>query len=380
MPGLRDQAGDTDTSASFPSTAMKDLRGSGLLGLLVPASYGGMGGGLGDLAAVAQTLATGCTSTAMIWAMHCQQVDAIVRHGGDGLRARILPRISAGHGYLASVTTEPGSHGRLLSSDSPLTVDNDRLEIDRTAPIVTGGEAADGFLVTMRESPDAPRHRVTLVYADREQLTVNRTGDWDPLGMRGTASAPLHLSGRVPLDQVVGAPGGFREVAVETLVPAGHIAWASTWLGTAAGALRDVVAAYRSPSSGLRFDTTSDLAAERLARIRMDVDVVRALLDSVVRLVEAARQNGGSVAGPAAQIAINNLKVEAAERTFAAADRLVQIAGLTHGYGRRAVLPLERHFRNLRSARLNFADDRLLAITGRLVVLDRTAGLPGAST
>lgn len=44
-----------------------------------------MGGTLADLAKVALVLAGGCTSTAMIWAMHCQQTDSLVRFGGEGI-------------------------------------------------------------------------------------------------------------------------------------------------------------------------------------------------------------------------------------------------------------------------------------------------------
>jgi acyl-CoA dehydrogenase len=376
LPALRAQAAATDTSAAFPEAALKELRDSGLMGLLVPREYGGMGANLADLSAVAQVLAAGCTSTAMIWAMHSQQVDAIARFGSDRLRERLLPRVSAGRCYLGSVTTEPGNHGHLVTNDSPLTSDQDMLRVVRDAPVVTGGEAADGFLMTMRQSSDAAHNRVTLVYADRDQLDVDVTGGWDPLGMRGTASVALRLSGRVPKDQILDEPGTAHYVAANSLIPVGHIAWAACWLGTAAGALRDLVNAYRTPSVPLRYDQSSDLTAERLARVRIDLDIVRSLLDSVVRLIEDARHTGRRIAGSADHIAINNLKVVAAERTFAAIDGIIQIAGLTEGYGRRSSMGLERRFRDLRSARLNYSDERLLAVTGRLVVLDRASGMP----
>lgn len=376
LPILSDAAREADERAAFPTAPVTALRRSGMLGLLVPAEYGGMGGTLADLKDVAKVLATGCTSTAMIWAMHCQQVDTLVRFGSADLLSSLLPRIASGECYLGSVTTEPGSGGHLLRSDSPATADGNGIEIVRDAPVVTGGRYADGFLITMRESPDAPKNRVSLVYADRKDLTIEVAGSWDPLGMRATCSGALRLAGRIPRGQVVGAAGNFREVAVESLIPAGHVAWAACWLGTAAGALRDVITAYRSPDNNLRFDASSDLAAERIARVRMDIDVVDALLDSVVERIMRTRSCAGSLSDAASQIAINNLKVVAAERAFRAVDRLVQIAGLSNGYQRQSPLLLERHLRDLRSASLNYADDRLLSVTGRLVLLDRAGVLP----
>src|ERR1700678_2658506 len=162
LPILSKAAREADERAEFPTEPMAALRTSGLLGLLVPVEHGGMGGTLGDLADIAELLATSCTSTAMIWAMHCQQVDTLVRFGPPTLLGELLPRIAAGDCYLGSVTTEPGSGGHLLRSDSPVRADGNDLEILRDAPVVTGGNHADGFLITMRESPEAPKNHVTL--------------------------------------------------------------------------------------------------------------------------------------------------------------------------------------------------------------------------
>src|SRR6266487_1697713 len=47
-----------------------------------------------------------------------------------------------------------------------------------------------------------------------DELTIGDTGSWDTLGMRGTESPGLRLSGVVPAYQVVGAPGEFKTAAV----------------------------------------------------------------------------------------------------------------------------------------------------------------------
>ncbi|MEU5306063.1 acyl-CoA dehydrogenase family protein [Streptomyces noursei] len=119
LPILVDEARSVDAEAGFPEAGLAALRGSGLLGLLVPRNHGGLGGDVGDLVAVAQRLASGCLSTAMIWAMHCQQSDALVRYAAPDLQDVLLPRIARGELYLASVTTEPGKGGHLLTGQSP---------------------------------------------------------------------------------------------------------------------------------------------------------------------------------------------------------------------------------------------------------------------
>lgn len=371
LPTVRACAAETDRSAVFPIDVIRLLRENGLMGLLVPREYGGPGGDLGDLVAIAGLLASGCASTAMIWAMHSQQVDCIVRFGSSKLRDDLLPRIAAGEVYLASVTTEPGKGAHLLSGQAAITGDAESLRIERESPIITGGRHADGFLVTMRESPQAPAHRVTLCYAERDQLSIVETGSWDTLGMRGTESPGMRLSGAVPAYQVVGAPGEFKTVAVESMIPAGHLAWAGVWLGAARQALSDVLTMLRARGA----ERQSELTAERIARARIDVELVAAYLGAVRDEVLALRRGGTSLIGTATQIHLNNLKVIAAERTFSAVDRLVQIAGLFTGYKRDSAVPLERVFRDLRSASLNFSDDRLLTMNGALTLLDRDVTL-----
>jgi acyl-CoA dehydrogenase len=375
LPVLAAHAAHVDRTAEFPAESMRALRGSGLLGLLVPARQGGLGGDLTDLVDVAQMLAGGCLSTAMIWAMHCQQVDALVRHATDRLRKELLPRIARGGVYLASVTTEPGKGGHLLSAQAPLHDDGVVLTVERDAPIVTGGEHADGFLVTMRAAEDSPGHQVSLVYLDRKQAQAQTTGAWDPLGMRGTSSVSMHLAGAVPPHQVIGEPGGFRTVANESMIPVGHLAWSACWLGAARSALAGLVALIRSADRPRSLDPHSELTAERLSRIRIDLELVGAYLHRVRDEVLGERAAGRSLDTPVTQIHLNTLKVVAAELTFRGVDRLIQLAGLTVGYRKESALALERHFRDLRSASLNYANDRLLLATGALTLLDRTVRL-----
>ncbi|MFI5482056.1 acyl-CoA dehydrogenase family protein [Streptomyces rubiginosohelvolus] len=375
LPVLVEEARSVDAEARFPEAGLKALRDSGLLGLLVPRDHGGLGGHVGDLVAVAQELASGCLSTAMIWAMHCQQSDALVRFASPGLGADLLPRIARGQLYLGSVTTEPGKGGHLLTGGAPLQRASDTLLLEREAPVVTGGGHADGFLITMRAAPDAAESEVTLVYADRDQLDLVPRKAWDTLGMRGTQSGGLFLSGALPITQIVGDVGDFRRIATESMAPVGHLAWSACWLGTARAALTGLVTQVRSPNRPRGIDPRSDLSLERLARIRMDLELAGGYLHRVQEEVLARRSEGASLEGPALQIHLNTLKVAVSELTHRSVDRMVQLAGLGLGYSRDAPLHLERDLRDLRSAALNYANDRLLTSIGALTLMDRGVNL-----
>ncbi|WIM99846.1 acyl-CoA dehydrogenase family protein [Actinoplanes oblitus] len=358
----------TDDEAVFQVEALAELRASGLLGLLVPVAHGGLGGGPADLIDCAESLARADLSVALIFAMHCQQVAVLARYGGEELRDTLLPRIAAGERYLASVTTAPGSGGHLLSAAAPLRETGDGLLIERFAPIVTGGAHADGFLLTMGSPGGSAPGQVCLVYADRAQLLITESGQWQPMGMRASHSVALRLTGTVPGHQLIGGPHGFREISLALFSPLAHLGWAACWLGAAAGALSRVAALVRSPAGRQRIDHRSELLLTRLARARHRIDAVHALLRHAQHTVE----RGGDLSAAPVQMLLNGLKVTAAESCRQAVEELIDAVGLRHGYFKDSATYLERVLRDLRSAALNYHNDRLDLADGRLVLLDRS--------
>jgi acyl-CoA dehydrogenase len=374
---LRQHAADVDRDAAFPRAGMGALRESGLMGLLVPREFGGAGGSLTLMAEVATVLGGACASTAMIWAMHCQQVAVIEAHAAEPLRSRVLRRVADEGALIASVTSERGKGGDLFVAVAPLVREANELDVVREAPVVTAGAEADGYLFTMRASPTSPPSAVSLVYADRAQLEVTPRSAWRALGMRGTASVGLLLKGRLPADQLIGEDAGFRMLAIGTFIPVGHIAWAACWLGAAAEAMRTMLAVFRDPQTRRRFDVHSDLFCERLARIRLRLDVVSAYLRQLLAEYERLRAGGSNLERfdlASFQIHVNNLKLIASESLFETIHELVQISGLEYGYLPGAG-PLERTFRDLRSASLMLSNDRLAVANGRLALFDRALTL-----
>lgn len=356
-----------DREASFPVEALAEMRRTRLLGLLVPVEHGGGGGGFAEMAEATTAIARSDMTAGLVFAMHCQQVTAVVRHGSTRLREELLPAIARGEVYLGSVTTEPGTGGDLLSSESPLTEAGGELLVDRVAPVVTGGRQADGFLVTMRSVDAESPNQVDLVYAARDQLSVEVTGGWDPLGMRATESIPLRLRGSVPHWQLVGGPGGFRAIAGSLFGPAAHLGWSAAWLGAAAGALSRVV---RHVRESRQLDVSSPLVLSNLAVVRERIDVVHALLHHTLAVVTEEEARHGAVTSTAARLLVNTLKTRASEECFAAVNGLVEIVGLRHGYLRNSPTGLERTFRDLRSASLNYANERLRTADGAMVLRD----------
>jgi acyl-CoA dehydrogenase len=205
---------------------------------------------------------------------------------------------------------------------------------------------------------------VSLVYADRAQLEVTVTGDWNPLGMRATHSVPLKLLGAVPRTQVVGGHGRFREIVVRTFGPLAHLGWASCWLGAADGALSRSVRHVRDSRGPAR---DSEVLRQRLSQVRQRSDTVHAL---VTHATEVVADGTVELSRPSVQLLLNAVKLTASEQCLAMVDQLIDMLGMRHGYLRDSSLALERTWRDLRSAALNFSNDRLHQADGALVLMD----------
>jgi acyl-CoA dehydrogenase len=365
---LRAWAPTADRDNCFPSASVDALRQLGLLGYFIPPELGGVGGSVRTYCDIAATLGEECLSTAVTWAMHCQQV-AVLVDGSFAGREAVLADVARNGVLVASVTTEAEKGSELLKAHAPVAEEEGRLRIVRHAPIVSYGAEAGYFLLTMKAgAADGPTVLVLVARGDGE---IEVVGEWRAMGMRGTQSAPMRFDVVVDRDHVVGE--SFRELAVRTMIPIGHLGWAACWFGAARGLLGRVVRHLRAAAAKQRRDITSDALRQRLASLRLSLDLVEAMIATVATRLDAVRDGVeppdrcGEVGFT---IMVNNVKVAGSQLCVAVVDGLMDVAGLFDGYLEEGDLGLERVFRDVRSAPLMYHNDRLLRANGSLLFVE----------
>ena len=363
----RVHADAVDREGRFPVEAMEALKRARMLGLLVPASLGGPEVSLDQVAAMCEALAQHCASTAMVFAMHHIQVACLARHGqaNPGLRA-YLTELNEKQLLIASVTSEVGVGGEMRASVTAVEQRDGRFSLDKDATTISYGEHADDLLATARRAPDAPRNDQSLVLLRKGEFTLERTSNWDTLGMRGTCSPGFKVRSTGPAEHILPVP--FADIASQTMVPVSHVLWGSVWLGIAAGAVAKARAFVRQQARAK--PGTVPPTASRLAEVHNLLQTMRASVHEVS--AEAGRRM--AAADPEAlssigfSLKMNNLKVSASTLVADIVHRALLICGI-QGYKNDSPFSLGRYLRDAHSAALMIGNDRILATNASLLLV-----------
>ncbi|MEX3953387.1 acyl-CoA dehydrogenase family protein [Paraburkholderia sp. EG287A] len=368
-----------DRDARFPAEAIDALRKERLLSALVPASSGGAGLTLTEVASVCEIIAQGCASTAMIYAMHLTQAACVISHCRDRpWQLAFVERLAREQLLLGSATSEATTGGGLRASTCAVQYDGQRFRIEKDAPTISYGAYADAILITARRADDSPPSDQVLIVASRAQLALEPQGIWDALGMRGTCSSGFRLVANGDEEQILLPP--FRDIANRTMQPVSHTLWAAVWTGIATDALRRANEYCRAQSRTL--PDGMSLARGRLVRATEQLQMMKARVSTALaaaQTVHAAKYDTSATELPlTVQLGfmadMNSLKTGISSAALGIAHEAMMICGI-FGYRNGGRYSIGRHLRDLYSAPLMINNDRIDQNTASLLLAQRPSQL-----
>lgn len=209
LPALREHAAEADADAQFQVAHIKILSEAGLLGLVVPKEYGGLGGGLRDLAAATFAMGTACPSTALAYFFHCSSaargllaLEALeaglfdadeaeqVRHFAE----KVLTMIGREGKWLANFASEAVksvSSAETISTEATQVKGGWSLSGIKSFGCATG--VADSYLVMAMMTGRHTSDGLGLFLVPRSAPGVSPRAPWVPIGMRATATDGIVL-------------------------------------------------------------------------------------------------------------------------------------------------------------------------------------------
>lgn len=361
-------ADDVDQAGRFPRETIDALREQRALSAFVPVALGGGGAALETVASACLALGRCCGASAMVFAMHQIQVISIVRHlERKGWFGDYLRELASGQRLIASVTSEVGTGGDMGRSLAPLTPGSDgNLAFEKQAPTVSYGAHADDFLITLRRTPSAEPNDQVAALAHQDQVTLEASGTWDVLGMRGTCSPGYRIRGEIATPQVLETP--FARVAAESLVPVSHILWSHLWRGIAEDAFDRSRAFVRANAK--RYPGQLPPGAERLSRLSSALSLLRAEVDAGLDdfIATSGDENRERLSTMAGQLRFNNLKVASSEQAVEVCRGALDVCGIM-GFKNDTPFSVGRHLRDAMSGPLMIANERIAQTNASLLLI-----------
>lgn len=361
---FRKHAQDRDEAAGIPDQEIHCLRNTGLLPLVIPQTYGGIGASWSTAIQTVKTLAQGDSSAAQLYGYHL--LLSVVPHliGTAEQAARHYRDTARHHLFWANAIN---TRDMRLALES----DGDGWRAHGVKTFCTGAVVSDR-LICAATQPGNPLPAMFVIPSNRSGLAYNH--DWDTLGQRRTASGSLTFeSVRVAPDDMLGPPANLESAFPTVVGIIGMLVQSAIFLGIAEEAL--AVAQRYTQTQARPWETaTVDQATEDPYTLRRYGDLWTQLQGAIALLHDATNQF--QHAWDSGEALTHSQRAVAATRAAAAKTLSIQ-TGLTITnqmfdlMGARSVINrygYDRHWRNLRTLSLHDPLDYKLFDIGNWVV------------
>jgi SfnB family sulfur acquisition oxidoreductase len=343
-------AAERDAQRVLPAEELDALSRSGLLGITVPAAYGGPGLGAATVAEVIRLLATGDPNVAQIPHSHFVYVNALREQGTREQQEFFFGEVLAGRRF-GNAQSEVGTK-HVRDFRTTLRPAGDGLWIlDGEKGYSTGALFADWIPVLAHLGEDGPMH---VAWVERRADGVGVVDDWDGMGQRTTASGTVRLAGvRVLASRIT--PWHLTFDAPQTYGAFAQLVHAAIDAGIARAALgeaaRFVTTRSRPyPDAGVERAAEDPLVVQAFGEMELAVRAAEALLAEAGRAVEAADARLSVESVGAASLAVAAARASTSAAAVEVTSRLFEVAGTRSAL---ASLNLDRHWRNARTHTLH---------------------------
>ena len=331
------QARKFDKEEIFASELFKELASLGLMGVNIPAQYGGAEAGVVSYALAMMEMAAACASTSVAMAVTNMCAELIQKFGTDAQREKFVTRLTSGEAVVgAFALSEPhaGSDPRAMRTTAVRR--GDKYVLNGSKQWITSGAYA-GVMVVWAVTASGQGNKgisAFIVEGGTKGLIVGKHED--KMGLRASNTVGLTFEDlEIPAENLLGKEGDGFKLAMIAL-DGGRIGIASQACGVARAALEASVRYSKDRKAfgqaigefqGLRFmlaNMATELQAAELLTFRA-----------------AYLKDQGQPFTREASMA----KLYASEMSNRAVDKAVQIHG---GYGYIDEFPVERYFRDAR--------------------------------
>ena len=240
---IRKQVMDWDEAQHFPIDLFKEMGKLGLMGVLVPESYGGAGFGYQEYVDVIVEISKVCGSIGLSLAAHNSLCTGhILAFGNEEQKKKWLPKLATAEWLGAWGLTEANTGSDALRMQTTAVLDGDEYVINGAKNWITHGKSGDIAVVMVRTGAEGSSKGISAIVVERGTPGFSAGKKENKLGMRASETTEMIFDNcRVPKANLLGVEGeGFTQAM--KVLDGGRISIAALGLGIAKGAYEAALA------------------------------------------------------------------------------------------------------------------------------------------
>lgn len=330
------RAAEIDERGEYPQDIRKLFAENDLLGIPIPAEYGGLGGTFLTYVKVVEEIAKACASSSLIVAVQELGMLPILIGGSEEQKHKYLPKLASGEWIAAYALTEAGSGSDAAGSmRTRAEKRGDKYVLNGQKIWITNGSVADVVCVFAVTDPEKGASGISAFIVEKTFPGFNVGKLEKKMGIRGSPTVELIFDNcEVPAENLIGNEGEGFKIAMKVLDKS-RPGIAAQALGIAAGALD-----YATNYARERIAFGKPIGQQQgvgfmLADMKTEVEAARLLL------YEAAAKCDEGAADVTLWAAMCKLKC--GDTAMSVTTDAVQILG---GFGYSVEYPVERMMRD----------------------------------
>ena len=333
-------AAEFDKSGQFPLDNIREMGQLGLMGIEVPAEYGGAGmDSIAYALAMIEIAAADCAHSTIMSVNNTLYCNGLLKFGNEAQKKQYVTPIASGEAIGAFALTEPqsGSDATAMRCRAVKQADGSFI-INGKKSWITSGPVAKYILLFAMTDPDKQARGITAFMVDTDRAGFHRGKTEPKLGIRASATCEIEFADyRATPDEVIGEEGHGFKIAMGVL-DAGRIGIASQAVGLARAAYEATLEYARERKAFGQPIGAFQMIQQKIADMKCKLDAAYWLTLRAAWAKQETAKTGGRFSTEAAVA-----KLTASEAAMWITHQAVQVhAGM--GYSKE--MPLERYFRD----------------------------------
>lgn len=335
LPGLKER----DREAKSDRLALEKMGEAGMLGVSIPARFGGSDTDYISLGIVCEELERADTSARVVMSVHSGlHCLTLMQWGTEEQKQRWLPNLAKGSKIGAFGLTEPNAGSDAANLKTTARKDGDSYVINGQKAWISLADYADQFLVITRLAETRAKAPYAAFIVDRNTKGFSSRPIHGKLGVRAGNTGEIFFEDmRVPADAMLGKEGDGFKVAMSAL-DHGRYTVASGAVGIISACLDASTRYAQQRTVGGEPIASKQLVQQMIASMVQGREIGRLLYYKVGWMKNTGRRHTKEC---------SLAKWTNCAAAFDAANKAVEIHG---AYGYCDEFPVERYFRNSRGA------------------------------